>query len=112
MRPYTAYGEVRTALGKAAEDGPGSVRELAVRAQVGYAAAKYTASRMLDRDELVVWQSGKPAKLALPNCPAIAPAGETLAAALQKLQQSFWERPAPQASRHTMVICFLLRWRG
>jgi hypothetical protein len=90
MRPYSAYGDVRHALAAAAMEAPGSVRQLAERAQVGYAVAKYTASRMLDRDELVVIVPGRPAVLAAPTCPAIPPGGETLGDALQRLHQCFW----------------------
>lgn len=94
MRPH---GDIRMALLKAAEEAPGSVRELAERAQVGYTAARYTASRMLDRDELMVVEEGRPARLSAPNCPAIPPGGETLADALQRLHRSFWDQPELQA---------------
>jgi hypothetical protein len=90
MRPYSSYGGVRQALTQAATEAPGSVRQLAERAQVGYSVAKYTASRMLDRDELVVIVPGRPAVLAAPTCPAIPPGGETLGDALQRLRQCFW----------------------
>ena len=90
MRPH---GDIRQALYRAAAEAPGSVRELAERAQVGYSAARYTASRMLERDELLVVKDGRPAVLAAPTCPAIPPGGETLAAALQRLHRSFWNRP-------------------
>ena len=96
MRPYCAYGDVRQALAKAAEEAPGSVRELAERAQVGYSVARYTASRMLDRDELMVVEPGRPAVLAAPSCPALPPGGETLADALQRLHRCFWDSPELQ----------------
>jgi hypothetical protein len=57
-------GDVRLALAKAWQQGPAPVREAAQRACVGMAAARYTASRMVDSGELVVLQGGKPAVLA------------------------------------------------
>lgn len=93
MRPH---GEIRTALLEAARSAPGNVRELACRAQVGFSAAKYTASRMLANDELVVLDAGRPATLAAPGCAAVPPRGETLAAALQRLHDIFCQQPTPQ----------------
>lgn len=90
MRPH---GDVRLALFRAAEEAPGTVRQLAERAHVGYAVARTTASRMLDCDELVVVEQGRPAVLATPTCPAIPPGGETLGDALQRLHRSFWGQP-------------------
>ena len=46
-------GELNQALAAAARDKPGTVCELAARAQVGQAVARYTASRMAMRGELV-----------------------------------------------------------
>lgn len=46
-------GEVRLALRVAAADGPGCIRELAERAQVGYAAAQRTVENMVRAGELV-----------------------------------------------------------
>jgi hypothetical protein len=63
MRPR---GELAEALSTAASRGPAPVRELAARAQVGYAAARYTASRMVQRGELVLLDDVRPALLALP----------------------------------------------
>jgi len=53
-RPSGSYGDVALALRIAALEGPGTVRTLAQRAQVGYSAARYTASRLCSRGELVV----------------------------------------------------------
>jgi hypothetical protein len=93
MRPR---GELSQALVKAAEQGPGAVRTLAERAQVGYGAARYTASRMVDRGELVVLGAGRPALLGVPSA---LPEGqgatqESVDHYLQFLERSFWERPA------------------
>jgi hypothetical protein len=49
MRPR---GEIASALLQAAS-APGTVKQLCQRAQVGYMAGQYTASRMLQRGELV-----------------------------------------------------------
>lgn len=46
-------GELNQALAAAARDKPGTVCELAARALVGQAVARYTASRMAARGELV-----------------------------------------------------------
>ncbi|WP_206689905.1 hypothetical protein, partial [Streptococcus pseudopneumoniae] len=62
MRPP---GDVRLALERAWQQGPAPVRVAADLACVGHAAARYTASRMVDSGHLVVVQPGKPAVLAL-----------------------------------------------
>jgi predicted transcriptional regulator of viral defense system len=61
------------------------VAALAERAQVGSSAARVTASRMVERGDLVVLEPGRPAVL------AIAPAGETLADKLDELARTFWD---------------------
>lgn len=66
MRPR---GDIRHALLKAAEAGPGNVRELAHRAQVGMQAAYYTTSRMVSDGELMVLSPGKPALLGRAESP-------------------------------------------
>lgn len=60
------HGELVLALQAAAGAGPGTVRELAQRGVLGIAAARYTASRMVDRGQLVVVDASRPAVLALP----------------------------------------------
>lgn len=66
MRPLGSYGDVARALLGAAEEGCAPVRELAERALIGYGAAAYTASRLVDRGHLVVVEQGRPAVLGLP----------------------------------------------
>jgi hypothetical protein len=61
------HGELVQALQAAAGAGPGTVRELAHRGLVGLSVARYTASRMVDRGQLVVVDAGRPAVLALPG---------------------------------------------
>lgn len=80
MRPY---GDITLALKAAAADGAAPVRTLCERAQVGYAAGAYTASRMVARGQLVRGE-GWPAALALP------PGGDGLGDALAELQARFW----------------------
>lgn len=94
MRPL---GEISLALHYAAAAAPGSVRDLACRAQVGYDAARYTASRMVDRGELVIVQEGRPAVLGVAT--AQTPAGDELATALDDLHRSFWSGSLPLAER-------------
>lgn len=67
MRPIGSYGDIARALLEAAEHGHAPVRVLAERAVVGYGAAAYTASRLLERGELVVVQPGRPAWLGVPD---------------------------------------------
>jgi hypothetical protein len=57
MRPL---GGVALALLRAAQE-PGTVQEVCVRAQVGTAAGRYTASRLIGRGALVVLDPGRPA---------------------------------------------------
>lgn len=85
MRPRGSYGEIGRALLAAAAVGPATVAALAERAQVGSSAARVTASRMVERGDLVVLEPGRPAVL------AIAPAGETLADKLGELARTFWD---------------------
>lgn len=63
MRPRGSYGPVAQALIDAARAAPGAVRELCERAQVGYSAGQYTASRLVDSGALVVLEPGRPAVL-------------------------------------------------
>lgn len=60
-------GDLAEALSTAAAEGPAQVTTLAARAHVGYGVARYTASRMVARGELVVLAAGRPAMLALPE---------------------------------------------
>ncbi len=77
------HGELVLALQAAAGAGPGTVRELAQRGVLGIAAARYTASRMVDRGQLVVVDPSRPAVLALPTTTrTCAAAGADLAGAL------------------------------
>lgn len=70
MRPRGSYGEVAQALLDAATAGPAAVRDLAVRAQVGYSTARVTCSRLVDRGELVAVDGGvRPAVLARAPAP-------------------------------------------
>lgn len=85
MNRRGCYGDVAVALLGAAREGPGTVRTLAQRAQVGYGAAWYTATRLKERGELVVVEDGRPAVLAVP------PAGDSLADRLDELHRSFWD---------------------
>lgn len=85
MRPRGSYGEVAQALLRAAECGPAAVRTLAERAQVGYGAARYTASRLVSVGELVVLDpDARPALLVRPD-----EAAGAVDAALDELERSF-----------------------
>lgn len=96
MRPLGSYGPVALAMRDAAQHGPATVRGLAERAQVGYRAARVTASRLVQRGDLVVLDgAARPAVLAAPQ--AVPPAGDGLATALDALHRSFWARPSMAA---------------
>lgn len=61
-RPVGAVGAVAQALLAQAQQ-PGTVRELAARAQVGFSAAAYTCSRLQSAGHLVRVSDGRPARL-------------------------------------------------
>lgn len=87
-------GEIALVLRSAAVQ-PGTVRQLAERAQVGYDSARYTASRLIDRGELVVLDgNARPAVLvAADAAPAAAPVAG-VHEALSMLHAGFWGIPA------------------
>jgi hypothetical protein len=64
MRPK---GDICNAMVKAWAQGPATVTQAAHRACVGVGAARYTASRMVSRGELVVVSEGRPAVLGVPE---------------------------------------------
>lgn len=84
-RPQGSYGAVALALREAAASGPAPVRVLCERAQVGYAAGRYTASRLVAAGQLVPVQPGRPMVLAVP------PKGDELGDHLAALHRSFWD---------------------
>jgi len=90
MRPRGTYGELAQALCAAAASGPAPVRELCERAQVGYAAGRYTASRLVAGGALVPVQESRPMVLTVPDLQDTAPV-------LQMLPRSFWEAPEAAA---------------
>jgi hypothetical protein len=84
MRPM---GPIAKAMRQAAAQQPGSVRELAERAQVGYAAACYTATRMVQRGQLVPLTTSRPVVLQAVD------AAESPAEALPQRQVQWWVFP-------------------
>lgn len=87
--PGRPRGEVARALVSAASHGPGTVAELAGRACVGRAAARYTASRLVSSGALVPLSAGRPVLLALQDWQP-----DALGAALERLR-SAWEGAGP-----------------
>lgn len=96
MRPPGDYAQ---ALYRAAST-PATVRDHCERAQVGYGVGRYTATRMLQRGDLV----RVPATSSAPRCgpgrpPMVVVAASAvrdgLDAVTQVMQTSFWERPGP-----------------
>ena len=79
MRPL---GDITKAMWEAALH-PGTVRELAARARVGYDVARYTASRMVDRGQLAREPGTRPAVLS-----------------------AVCERPAPLLELHEALAAF------
>lgn len=92
MRPR---GEINQAMASAWQQGPATVTEAAHRACVGLSAARYTASRMVCRGQLVVVHEGRPAVLGVPAHLAEGPppcsSTSNYFAALSLLHKSFWE---------------------
>ncbi|MFM2059395.1 MAG: hypothetical protein RLY71_3780 [Pseudomonadota bacterium] len=88
-RPRGTFGVVAQALLNAARQQPGTVRQLACRAQVGYATARYAASRLQALGALVPQGDQRPQVLGIPQVNA----GQ----AITDLQSclSGWMRPAP-----------------
>jgi hypothetical protein len=86
MRPYGTFGEISQALLEAALT-PGRVSDLAARAQVSYASARYTASRLVERGELVVRVAGRPAVLGVP--PPARPQGQHEGLTLEQVWAQF-----------------------
>lgn len=64
-RPRESFGPVAQAMVQAARQQPGTVRQLAERAQVGYDVARYTAHRLVERGALRECTTGRPAVLGL-----------------------------------------------
>lgn len=95
-RPAGSFGELSGALLTAAQAGPGTVRELAARAQVGFDAARYRAPYLVRAGALQVVQPGRPQVLGV--AAVAAPAGRPAEEAFALLARSFWERPQPAAT--------------
>lgn len=91
MRPR---GDITRAMATAWQQGPASVPAIAQRACVGLSAARYTASRMLQRGDLVVVQGGRPAVLGLAQDAAPSakhdPDHDSYMRVLDILDSSFW----------------------
>lgn len=93
-------GDIALAICSAALQGPATVRELAQRAQVGYSNARYTASRLIDRGELVVLDgNARPAVLvAADGGTQDGARGTGVHQALEMLHASFWGGVAAPAT--------------
>ncbi len=72
-RPRGSLGPVALALLDAAHAGPADAKTLAMRAHVGFAVARYTASRLVARGQLTAERGVRPALLRLPDDDAPAP---------------------------------------
>lgn len=88
MRPR---GEINQALATAWQQGPATVTQAAHRACVGLSVARYTATRMVERGQLVVVEDGRPAVLGVPAattaCAGHWAAGEDAGVVLHR---GFW----------------------
>jgi hypothetical protein len=95
-RPRGSFGDIARALRTAAEQGPGTVRELAARAQVGQRCAWYTANRLIGAGELAIVREQRPMVLMLGDGKAAAPAAHNQAnvsaqhQALDELHRLWW----------------------
>lgn len=91
-------GLITRALAQAWSHGPAPVAVAAQRACVGFGAARYTASRMVARGDLVVVAGGRPLVLGLspeadPQAPAAEPdASQRCMAAMDLIEAAFWGR--------------------
>jgi hypothetical protein len=86
------------ALRTAASYRPGTVADLAERAQVGYSAARYTASRLVRAGELVPLNTGRPAMLSVGSGPRPVQRQLDALDALDMATRSFWDRVPRQDS--------------
>jgi hypothetical protein len=84
MRPK---GDICHAMVRAWSQGPATVTQAAHRACVGVSAARYTASRMVSRGELVVVEDGRPSVLGLPAAELV---GQTVSEPAVVLHRGFW----------------------
>lgn len=90
MRPRGSYGEVAQALCTHAAE-PRSVADLASRACVGTARARYTVSRLVDAGELVVIDGGRPMQVVRRDAaPQAATAPDGLVE-LEAAMRAFWD---------------------
>ena len=87
MRPRGTYGEVSKALLDAAKQQPGTVRELAQRACVGFDVARKSASRLKVSGALKPVHEGRPEVLA----PATA---DRSSDTVMIFDARFWLRPS------------------
>lgn len=87
-RPRGSFGDVAQALDAAAATSPGTVKELAARAQVGYRVAQYTATRLVDAGKLAKLNEGRPAVLGRPAAAGMLPPGA--ASGWGALQRALW----------------------
>ncbi len=95
-RPKGSIGEIARALRNAAMQGPGTVRELASRSQVGTRCARYTAHRLIEAGQLAVVCDARPMVLTLGTGtpPADKQQERTRSAqqqALDELHRLWWE---------------------
>lgn len=94
-RPRGHFGPVAQALLRQVEAQPGTVREVAERAQVGYGAAAYTISRLV-RQGLCVLDGGRPAVVARSSSATFD--GDDVHTALDALAQCFWQPSSRQGN--------------
>ncbi len=95
-RPRGIFGECARALLAAAEDGPGTARELSARAQVAWGVGAYTCTRLVAAGQLQKLTEQRPQRLALPAPDTGAEAGAEL---LARVMLASWRptTPAPDA---------------
>jgi hypothetical protein len=91
-RPRGTYGEITLALIDAACTAPGTVRELAARACVGFAVAERKAPVLLQRGDLVVHRDGRPRVLIAARAMPQVSEGAAASQPLLALPQSFFGR--------------------
>ena len=93
-RPGRPQGDIALALIEAASLEPGTVADLAARAQVGRGPARMTCSRLVTRGQLVVVNRKRPMQLqsAAGVCTPAADGAQALASALFGICRTATER--------------------
>ena len=87
MRPRGSLGEIGKAMREQALQHPGTVRDLAIRSQVGLRCARYTATRLVQCGVLAPMNPGERPAVLGPAMDAPPPSNDD---AVVMLSRAFW----------------------